>query len=242
MTTVSFSPEQHRFGKLCKRGHGYEDTGKSLRFKSNGSCVMCVRESSAQYHQEHKDEIHARAKGWRAENKEFLREKMKGYEKQYGKTKRGQEVRLRARRSRKAEGRDKITRDKYRRTKKGRESQRRCNARWRMRKAEQAGEVTQNYKDAMLEALDHCCPVCGIRFHMGPERVPEQLTWDHVVPLSEDGCDDDANLLPLCRRCNCTKGERGFEIWLQRPIRCIADLWEPWLREEMFGGWHDEVL
>jgi len=224
MTTVSFNPEQHRFGKLCKRGHGYEDTGKTVRFKANGVCVACSRAQNVNYHQEHKDEIHVRAKGWRAENKESLREKMKEYEKGYGKTEWGREVRLRARKLRKAEGRDKITRDKYRRTKKGRESQRRCNARWRMRKAEQAGVVTQNYKDAMLEALGHCCPVCRTRFHMGPERISEQLTWDHVVPLSEGGRDEDANLFPLCRRCNCTKGERTFVQWLQRPIRCIADL------------------
>ena len=28
-------------GTLCKRGHDYEGTGMSLRYKSNGDCILC---------------------------------------------------------------------------------------------------------------------------------------------------------------------------------------------------------
>lgn len=224
MVSISFDPSKHRLGRLCKRGHAHDDTGKTVRYQANGSCVACSQLSSAKYHEDHKDEIHARAKAWRGQNEDQLREKMQAYEQSYGRTKRGQEVRQRARQKRVTEGRDKISRDKYRRTPKGKESQRKSNTRWRMRKLEQAGVVTQQYKDALLEALAFRCPVCRVSFHLGPERIPEQLTWDHIIPLSEGGRDKDGNLLPLCRGCNCSKGEKTFEQWLQRPVNCIADL------------------
>lgn len=30
-------------GTLCKRGHEYQNTGKSLRLKSNNDCVLCTK-------------------------------------------------------------------------------------------------------------------------------------------------------------------------------------------------------
>ena len=31
----------YTLGKLCKRGHGHEDTGQSLRRLPSGSCLQC---------------------------------------------------------------------------------------------------------------------------------------------------------------------------------------------------------
>jgi hypothetical protein len=36
-----FNPEKHYLGTLCKRGHDYEGTGKSIRYKRNRGCVKC---------------------------------------------------------------------------------------------------------------------------------------------------------------------------------------------------------
>ncbi len=38
-------------GRLCKRGHEWEETGKSLRLKSNSACVICekIRQQSGGY-------------------------------------------------------------------------------------------------------------------------------------------------------------------------------------------------
>lgn len=41
------------------------------------------------------------------------------------------------------------------------------------------------------------CGVCGTH---------EELTVDHIVPLSRGGANDDSNLQTLCRRCNSRKG------------------------------------
>jgi len=41
------------------------------------------------------------------------------------------------------------------------------------------------------------CKDCG---------TTEDLTIDHIVPLSKDGTNDIENLQVLCMKCNCTKG------------------------------------
>lgn len=43
------------------------------------------------------------------------------------------------------------------------------------------------------------CAYCG-------EIKP--LTKDHIIPVSKGGSDDISNMLPVCRHCNCTKGNR----------------------------------
>jgi hypothetical protein len=30
-------------GVLCRKGHEYKNTGKSLRYKKNGDCILCVK-------------------------------------------------------------------------------------------------------------------------------------------------------------------------------------------------------
>lgn len=40
---TSFNPDTHYFGKICKRGHEWEDSGQSLRRKSGRDCIECRR-------------------------------------------------------------------------------------------------------------------------------------------------------------------------------------------------------
>ena len=60
-------------GKLCKRGHEFENSGGSLRYKKNRDCKDCCIRLSKKYREENKDKI-----------KEY-REKNKGYYKNYSK-------------------------------------------------------------------------------------------------------------------------------------------------------------
>ena len=49
-------PENQYLGRLCRRGHDYEGTGKSLRNK-NKLCVECVRIKSRVDHQKRKGAV-----------------------------------------------------------------------------------------------------------------------------------------------------------------------------------------
>jgi 5-methylcytosine-specific restriction endonuclease McrA len=66
----TFDTERFRLGKLCKHGHDYEGTGKSIRYKS-GSCVACQKASSLA--NSHKPYSVAARTNWKAKNRELLR-------------------------------------------------------------------------------------------------------------------------------------------------------------------------
>ena len=38
---MEFDTSKHKLGGLCKRGHEWEDSGMSLRTKSNSECIEC---------------------------------------------------------------------------------------------------------------------------------------------------------------------------------------------------------
>lgn len=53
-----------------------------------------------------------------------------------------------------------------------------------------------------LEILDQHrgqCAECG---------ATERIEKDHIIPLSRGGCNCAANLQPLCKSCNCSKGNK----------------------------------
>jgi 5-methylcytosine-specific restriction endonuclease McrA len=75
----SFDAVKYRLGTLCKRGHQFFDTGKSLRRNSTFSpaCVQCEKERYIK-NQQSTEKINQR-KEWRAKNKD----KIKAYRKEY---------------------------------------------------------------------------------------------------------------------------------------------------------------
>lgn len=42
-----FNEQRHYLGALCKRGHDWHGSGKSLRLRSDRHCLDCVRERQA---------------------------------------------------------------------------------------------------------------------------------------------------------------------------------------------------
>jgi len=54
------------------------------------------------------------------------------------------------------------------------------------------------------------CPYCNHEFDADVHRVVRE----HVVPLSRGGRHDLSNILPVCRACNSSKGDRLLGEWL----------------------------
>ena len=64
-----FDETKYYLGKLCKRGHDYDGTGKSLRYMSH-NCVECIKN----YRKENADKLKEYIKNYRKENPEKLKE------------------------------------------------------------------------------------------------------------------------------------------------------------------------
>ena len=64
---IGYDPSIFRLGKLCLRGHEFENTGLTL--KREGRCQKCAQIINAEYCQKNKEKIkHDKAK-WHKENK-----------------------------------------------------------------------------------------------------------------------------------------------------------------------------
>lgn len=62
------------------------------------------------------------------------------------------------------------------------------------------GKFPQEQWEQLLEETGHKCLCCGLT---------EQITCDHIVPISLGGTNAISNLQPLCRSCNSSKGARN---------------------------------
>jgi 5-methylcytosine-specific restriction endonuclease McrA len=57
---------------------------------------------------------------------------------------------------------------------------------------------------ALTAHFQGCCAYCG----------KSGTTIDHVIPISKGGRDEIGNVLPACRRCNSSKGNKDLAAWL----------------------------
>ena len=85
---------------------------------------------------------------------------------------------------------------KYRKTDKGRWQAK--TYKYRLRNNE-AGEIDKELWDKKLIELEGKCQICG---------KTENITIDHIIPLSKNGTNHIDNLQPLCRSCNCRKNNK----------------------------------
>lgn len=72
----------------------------------------------------------------------------------------------------------------------------------RARKLGVYGELTSKDWNKVLEKYNHTCANCGSE---------DNLTIDHIVPLSMGGTNTSDNIQPLCKSCNSKKG--GIKRW-----------------------------
>ena len=67
----------------------------------------------------------------------------------------------------------------------------------------------------MIRRAGYRCMYCSRKFE------PEQLTLDHIVPLSRGGSHSTGNVGPSCAKCNVHKGNKTYVEWktiLSTPI------------------------
>ena len=72
------------------------------------------------------------------------------------------------------------------------------------------GVRSRNIKHVLYGQQGGDCWGCGIHFH------PQNLTIDHIVPVSLGGINADANFQLLCGSCNSTKGNRPMAYLISK--------------------------
>lgn len=79
-------------------------------------------------------------------------------------------------------------------------------ARRRLRANAPGRGVSAGQWRSAIEAHGGRCAYCGAK---------QKLCMDHVHPLSKGGAHDTDNILPACKRCNTSKGNKTILMWLR---------------------------
>ena len=66
------------------------------------------------------------------------------------------------------------------------------------------GYITPKEWQSILNEFGNSCAYCG---------ATKDITMDHIVPLSAGGTNTVKNIVPACRRCNCSKGAKNVTKW-----------------------------
>lgn len=168
-------------GKQCVNGH------MSIRFVSNGDCVVCHANKHARWLAKHpgleaKWARERRAKDPTGHRAEVRRHALKNPEQMKAALRRWkaeniEQVRLKGR----------ISRSNY-----------------RAKQARNGGYFSEEDIRRLMAAQGGRCKACG---------CAEKLELDHIEPIAIGGSSDPSNLQFLCRPCNRSKGKREFLEW-----------------------------
>jgi len=121
-------------------------------------------------------------------------------------------------------------------------NRRKANRSRRLRKMAAPGSHTEHEWLELVGKCMHSCMGCGKQLSL------DELTRDHITPLSRGGGDEIENIFPLCQSCNSRKHTRGAgwyaEQWagmeLPAGFECLAPC--PWVFGEFLGNEEYELL
>lgn len=75
---MNFNSNLYYLGGLCKRGHEYQKTGKSLRYKIGSStCVVCQREYIREWNKKYPERAKELVREWEKRNPKKVKERGK---------------------------------------------------------------------------------------------------------------------------------------------------------------------
>jgi 5-methylcytosine-specific restriction endonuclease McrA len=201
-------------GSLCKRGHDYKGTGRSLRRIASGSCVDCL----AAWRAANTDKIRANLALWRTANPERKRafdtaRHAANREKELARmaawrAANSEKARLN-RAAWRAANPDKARADLAAWQAANPDKIRVYNRRRRDRKAAAPAlrHITAAQSRQRLKDFGNACAFCG---------ATNNLHLDHFLPLSFGNALVIGNAIPACQRCNCSKSNADPHDWYSR--------------------------
>lgn len=169
-------------------------------------CAVCKKERNRERNRAHKQTTkykewvreYVRRPATKARNQEAKR-RYRQTDK-YRQTERAREETPEMREKRRlfsASERGKINNKKYQATPKGKATRKAITARYRALREAAEGNLTASEWLEILRQHKHRCYYC--------KRKMQNLTMDHVIPLSKGGSHTKENIVPACRSCNSRK-------------------------------------
>ena len=79
---MKFDESKFYLGKLCKRGHKFENSEQSLRFVQSHSCKKCIKEYYPIYYKKNKKKLSLIAKSYYKKNRKIRQSYQRNYYKQ----------------------------------------------------------------------------------------------------------------------------------------------------------------
>jgi 5-methylcytosine-specific restriction endonuclease McrA len=99
----------------------------------------------------------------------------------------------------------------------------------RARKKENGGAFTPEELIAMRAAQAGICVYCLFQYD------PDELTIDHIIPITHGGPHEATNICLACEKCNKSKNNRTLEQWVRRWYWRKPYTYESWLeRKQLF--------
>jgi 5-methylcytosine-specific restriction endonuclease McrA len=197
-----FDAEKYFLDNLCKHGHDWENTGKSLyriQKKQKPPCLECERVRSRKYRAANPEKSHESVKKYRQANPEVRIRNAKAYSdsgKQREATKRYRDNHS----------------TEYRKVHAEHE---------RLRRFKKRTSKTENYSVEQVRLrfaeFGNCCAYCG---------TSERMSVDHFVPIKKDGTDSLDNIIPACFICNSKKKASDALTWYRKQEFYSQERWD----------------
>lgn len=165
------------------------DHGKQMMLASNQRFAKTEKRKLSQSRSNHSEKGRASKKAWaKSEAGKISRAKLRGTDKTKARHKRYYD-----------NGKGRITIDRYQATEKGKASLARGVHKRRSRMLA-VSTLTAAEWQTIKDRAGHKCHYC--------RKVFRRLTMDHVIPLTKGGHHIASNIVPACRSCNSSKGNR----------------------------------
>lgn len=191
-------------GKRCKDCQqvkctgAFHKVGKKDKKYLHTYCILCCRDRDAKYREEHGERIRAQQRKALRENESRIAKRL-----EYVKTHVEEQKIWHAEHYQKNREHVRVRTKTYRQT--HREEIRIRHqveaAHRRAKKYQAPGSFTKQEWLDLKTRYNHICLYCG---KQEPEII---LTIDHVIPFSQGGSNNIANIQPLCKSCNAVKND-----------------------------------
>ncbi len=209
-TEYYYYPSRGSYSKKCKE---CEKSIKRDEYKGRQEKAIATVHA---YREANRDKIKARAREKYKNNVEY-RESQLCYQHEYRMQNKRKTLEYATEYRRTNKDSINLKRSEYAKTDAGKVLDRRhdCRRRAARKSATVNGQHSHGEWLEVLKRFNHQCAICG---------STEQITQDHIIPITKGGNDSKDNLQPLCRRCNSAKRAQTLRFVPQKRHQVALEL------------------